>query len=228
MPSAQPQVHSPADESIDDSVLANQSISASHMYRDRVAKTPNGVAYQYAVVGADGDTWTSVTWAEAKDHTDKLSAGLIALGVQLEERVAIASATRLEWVYADLAIMTAGAATTTIYPSTIAEDVAFIISDSDSKVVFAENAAQVDKLRAIRSEIPNVAKVVVFDTNGVELDDWVMSGADLESQGAAYLAEHPGAVDERIDATTADHLATLIYTSGTTGRPKGVRLQHSS
>ena len=228
MPSAQPQVHSPADESIDDSVLANQSISASHMYRDRVAKTPNGVAYQYAVVGADGDTWTSVTWAQAKDHTDKLSAGLIALGVQLEERVAIASATRLEWVYADLAIMTAGAATTTIYPSTIAEDVAFIISDSDSNVVFAENAAQVDKLRAIRSEIPNVAKVVVFDTNGVELDDWVMSGADLESQGAAYLAEHPGAVDERIDATTADHLATLIYTSGTTGRPKGVRLQHSS
>ena len=108
MPSAQPQVHSPADESIDDSVLANQSISASHMYRDRVAKTPNGVAYQYAVVGADGDTWTSVTWAQAKDHTDKLSAGLIALGVQPEERVAIASATRLEWVYADLAIMTAG------------------------------------------------------------------------------------------------------------------------
>jgi long-chain acyl-CoA synthetase len=166
MPSAQPQVHSPADESIDDSVLANQSISASHMYRDRVAKTPNGVAYQYAVVGADGDTWTSVTWAEAKDHTDKLSAGLIALGVQLEERVAIASGTRYEWVFADLANMTAGAATTTIYPTTIADDVAFIISDSEQQGRLRRERDQVEKLRSIRDVIPEVSKVVVFDGDG--------------------------------------------------------------
>jgi long-chain acyl-CoA synthetase len=198
------------------------------MYRDRVAATPNGQAFQYAEVTPSGDVWKSVTWAEAKDHTDKLSAGLIALGVESEQRVAIASGTRLEWVYADLANMTAGAATTTIYPTTIADDVAFILSDSDSKVVFAENAAQVDKLRSIKDQIGNVTKVVVFDTDGVDLDDWVMSLADLEEQGAAYLADHPGAIDERIDATTPEHLATLIYTSGTTGRPKGVRLQHSS
>lgn len=228
MPSAHPQVHSPAEEPIDESVLQHQSQSAAHMYRDRVAATPNGQAYQYAEVTPSGDVWKSVTWAEAKDHTDKLSAGLIALGVESEQRVAIASGTRLEWVYADLANMTAGAATTTIYPTTIADDVAFILSDSDSKVVFAEDAAQVDKLRSIKNQIGSVTKVVVFDTDGVDLDDWVMSLADLEEQGAAYLADHPGAIDERIEATTPEHLATLIYTSGTTGRPKGVRLQHSS
>ena len=228
MPSAHPQVHSPAEEPIDESVLQHQSQSAAHLYRDRVAATPNGQAYQYAEVTPSGDVWKSVTWAEAKDHTDKLSAGLIALGVESEQRVAIASGTRLEWVYADLANMTAGAATTTIYPTTIADDVAFILSDSDSKVVIAEDAAQVDKLRSIKNQIGSVTKVVVFDTDGVDLDDWVMSLADLEEQGAAYLADHPGAIDERIDATTPEHLATLIYTSGTTGRPKGVRLQHSS
>ena len=228
MPAAATQIHSPAEEPVDRSVLDNQSQSAAHMYRDRVKETPNGVAYKFAEVGPSGDTWKSVTWAEAKKHTDALSAGLIALGVQPEERVAIAAGTRIEWVYADLANMTAGLATTTIYPTTIADDVAFIISDSGSKVVFAENAAQVDKLRSIKGEIPEVVKVVVFDTDGVDLDDWVMSLADLEELGREYLASNPGAIDERIDAITPDHLATLIYTSGTTGRPKGVRLQHSS
>ena len=99
------------------------------------------------------------------------------------ERVAIASSTRIEWAYADLANMTAGAATTTIYPTTIADDVAFILSDSDSRVVFAEDGAQVEKLRSIRDQIPGVTKVVVFDASGVDLDDWVMTLSDLEEQG---------------------------------------------
>ena len=228
MLSAQPQVHSPAEEPIDESVLNNRAQSVGHMYRDRVAKTPDAVAYKYAEVGADGDTWHSVTWREAKDHTDALSAGLIALGVKPEERVAIASSTRIEWAYADLANMTAGAATTTIYPTTIADDVAFILSDSDSRVVFAEDGAQVEKLRSIRDQIPGVTKVVVFDASGVDLDDWVMTLSDLEEQGRAHLASTPGAIDERIDGCSPDKLATIIYTSGTTGRPKGVRLLHSA
>ena len=72
-----------------------------------------------------------------------LAAGLISLGVQPEDRVAIASGTRMEWILADLAVMCAGGATTTVYPTTQHEDVAYILGDSESKVVFAEDAVQV-------------------------------------------------------------------------------------
>ena len=115
--------------------------------------------------------------------------------------------------------MCAGATTTTIYPSTIADDVAFILSDSGSVIAFAEDAKQVEKLRDIRDTIPCVRKVVVIDGEGD--GDWVMPLAELEALGAGLLAEDPGVVDARIDASQPDHLATIIYTSGTTGRPKG-------
>lgn len=228
MSTATSQIPTPADEPIDQSIISGRAQSVGHLYRERVAKTPHAPAFQYAVVKPTGDEWRTLTWAQTKERTDRIAAGLVALGVQPEERVAIASGTRLEWALADLAVMSAGAATTTIYPTTIADDVAFILSDSGSRVVFAENADQVAKLRDIKDRIPSVTAVVVFDADGVDLDDWVSPLGDLESKGEAQLTAQPAIIDERIDVTTEDRLATLIYTSGTTGRPKGVRLLHSS
>jgi len=129
-------------------------------------------------------------------------------------------------VLADLAVMLAGAATTTIYPTTSESDVTYIARDSQSRIVFAEDDAQIAKFRANRSDLPEVVKVVTFD--GTPDGDWVISLADLEKLGSAHLAEVPSAVDDRIAAIAPQHLATLIYTSGTTGRPKGVRLSHDA
>jgi long-chain acyl-CoA synthetase len=168
----------------------------------------------------------TVTWREAGDRVTRIAAGLIALGLQPEQRVGIASTTRYEWILADLAVMSAGAATTTVYPSTMAEDVAYIIGDSQSRVVFAEDDKQVAKLRGSRSDLPELDKVVIFD--GTADDDWIITLDDLESQGAKLLAESPDVVAERVAAAAPDDLATLIYTSGTTGRPKGVRVRHSA
>jgi long-chain acyl-CoA synthetase len=138
--------------------------------------------------------------------------------------VALASSTRYEWVVADLAVMLAGGATTAIYPTTSETDVTYIVADSASRIVFAENDAQIAKLAANRSALPELVKVVTFD--GTPDGDWVISLADLEQLGEARLAEAPSVVDDRIEAIEPQHLATLIYTSGTTGRPKGVRLSH--
>ncbi|PRY54100.1 long-chain acyl-CoA synthetase [Knoellia remsis] len=125
--------------------------------------------------------------------------------------------------------MVAGAATTTIYPTTIADDVAFILTDSQTKVVFAEDAEQVAKLRGIHDQLPGVSKVVTFDAEAADGgDDWVISLDALEELGRTGLQRDPGLIDARIDAITPDRLATIIYTSGTTGRPKGVRLLHST
>jgi len=204
------------------SIITDRASTVGRMFFDRVETSRDHEAYGYP----DGDTWTSVTWGEAADRVVKLSAGLIALGIQPEQRVAIDSGTRYEWVLADLAIMSAGAATTTVYPSTIPEDVAFIVGDSDSHVVFAEDDEQVAKLRERRADLPALSKVVTFD--GTTDGDWVISLQDLESLGTALLAEQPNVVMDRVEGTGPDSLATVIYTSGTTGRPKGVRLRHSS
>ena len=214
------QWQTPADEPVVVERLEDRADSVGDMLRRRIAKTPDGTAYMFPDASEE---WQSLTWREVGDRVWRLSAGLISLGVEAEQRVAIASGTRYEWALADLATNCAGAATTTIYPTTISDDVAFIISDSDSVVVFAEDSAQVAKLLDIREAIPQVRKVVTFDDTDLG-GDWVMTLADLDALGGQALSDDPEVVDRRIDAITPDQLATLIYTSGTTGRPKGVRL----
>ena len=221
-------MNTPADEKYDPKLLSDRVPSVGHLFRDRVTKTPDAKAFMYAVVKEGGDEWVDVTWAQVKETVYGLAAGLISLGVEAEDRCAIASGTRYEWALADLANMCAGAATTTIYPTTIADDVAYIISDSGSVVVFAEDQAQLEKLRSLKDQIPHVKKVVMLDASADGSDEWVINLADLEALGRELLSQDDGAVDARIDALTAESLATIIYTSGTTGRPKGVRLRHDA
>ncbi|WP_114202457.1 AMP-dependent synthetase/ligase [Janibacter anophelis] len=213
-----------SDEVFDASALTDRAPSVGHLLRDRIADTPDNIAYSFPA----GIAWGELTWAQLGERVWALAAGLVDLGVQPEDRVSLASSTRIEWVLADFAVMAAGGATTTIYPTSISDDVAFIIDNSGSRVVIAEDAEQVDKLREVRDAIPEVMAVVAIDTEGVDLDDWVISFEDLEARGAALLASEPGVVDTRIDATGPESLATIIYTSGTTGRPKGVRLLHKT
>ena len=201
---------------------ATQAPNLALLFLHRVEASGDKEAFRYP---ADGD-WTSVTWKQAAERVEALAAGLLALGVAAEDRIGIASATRLEWILADLAIMCAGAATTTVYPSTNAEDTAYILADSESRIVFAENDTQLKKLTERRGDLPDLTKVVVFD--GAADGDWVITLDDLADQGAKYLAEHPSCVRTVAEEITADRLATLIYTSGTTGRPKGVRLRHEA
>ena len=191
-------------------------------FLERVEKSAANEAFRYP----DGDSWTSVTWKEVGDEVGRLAAGLMALGIEPEQRVGISSGTRYEWILADLAIMCAGAATTTVYPSTNAEDTTYILSDSESHMVFAEDDEQIKKLLDNKAELPHVQKVVTFD--GTTDGDWVIGLSDLAELGDAYLADKPDAVVEHAAAISPDQLATLIYTSGTTGRPKGVRLRHRS
>ncbi|MEV5843064.1 AMP-dependent synthetase/ligase [Streptomyces sp. NPDC051985] len=208
-------------------LIENRPPSVAALFLDRVAATPDAEAYRYPVPAASGqgpDDWKSLSWGQAAERVYAIAAGLIELGIQPEQRVALASSTRVEWILADLGILCAGAATTTVYPQTNAEESAFILSDSESRVLIAEDAAQVAKAVEKRAELPELTQVVVIDAAGVETGDWVITLAELEQRGAKYLEKHPELIKERVGAITKDQLATLIYTSGTTGRPKGVRL----
>ncbi|MCX4693410.1 long-chain fatty acid--CoA ligase [Streptomyces sp. NBC_01408] len=216
--------------------LENRPPTVAVLFLERVAATPNDEAYRFPVPASGGqgaDDWKSLSWGQAAERVFAIAAGLIALGLQAEERVALASNTRVEWILSDLGVMCAGGAVTTIYPSTNADESAFILSDSESRVLIAEDAKQLAKARERRADLPNLAHVVVLEAADAvaakgDPEGWVLSLADLEARGKEYLAKHPEAVDERIGSITADQLATLIYTSGTTGRPKGVRLPHDS
>jgi long-chain acyl-CoA synthetase len=210
-------------------LIENRPPSVATLFLERVAATPDAEAYRYPVPAASGegpDDWKSLTWAGAAERVHAIAAGLIELGVEPEERVALASSTRVEWILADLGILCAGAATTTVYPQTNADESAYILSDSQSRVLIAENAEQAAKAVEKRAELPELTRVVVVDPAGAETDDFVITLADLEKRGAARLQREPELIKERVAALTKDQLATLIYTSGTTGRPKGVRLPH--
>ena len=206
----------------DRSSTTTTATNVASMFLDRVETSADREAFRYLVAG----DWVSATWQQTADRVETLAAGLLALGIETEQRVGIVSSTRYEWILADLAIMCAGAATTTVYSSTNAGGTAYILADSECRIVFAEDAGQLAKLTERRAELPNLTKVVLFDGHGD--GDWVITLADLAELGQQYLLEHPSSVRSRTDAITPQQLATLIYTSGTTGAPKGVRLSHSA
>jgi len=193
------------------------------MLLSRVNESPDRDAYEYP--DAAGTGWERMTWKEAGARVRAIAEGLRDLGVEAEQRCAILCSTRIDWILADLGIMSSGAATTTIYPTNTAEECAFIIGDSGSVVVFAEDDEQVDKLLEVKNDIPGIRKIVTFDGKARE-DDGVITLAALEELGNARDKANPEEYEKGIDSIELEHLATLIYTSGTTGRPKGVELPH--
>ncbi len=193
------------------------------LFLDRVGKTPDTEAFRYPVPGG----WRSLSWLQLEERVRAVAGGLRALGLAAEQTVAILATTRIEWILADFGILFAGGATTTIYPSSTADECAFILSDSGATVAFAENDEQVQKLQARRSGLPALRHVVTFDGEPTG-DGWVLTLAQLEEQGRAWDLAHAGAFEEKAAEIRPDALATLIYTSGTTGSPKGVELPHSA
>ncbi|MFF7632110.1 AMP-dependent synthetase/ligase [Kitasatospora sp. NPDC008050] len=217
--------------------IAGRPASVAHLFLSRVEATPDDEAYRFPVPvdehAADGapgaEQWRSLSWAQTAVRVQQIAAGLMSLGIEPEDRVAIAASTRVEWILADLGNMCAGAATTTVYPSTNADETGFILANSGSRAIFAENAAQFAKVVDQRDQLPGLATVILFDAPAERPEAeglTVLTLAELEERGAAHLKEHPQAVREAVDALDPEQLATLIYTSGTTGRPKGVRLVH--
>jgi long-chain acyl-CoA synthetase len=188
----------------------------------RVEQTPDEEAFRHPAGGG----WESLTWRQSLERIRAVATGLLALGLEPEQRVSILSSTRVEWVLADYGILCAGGATTTLYPSNTAEECAYILGDSETAFLFAENDEQVRKVLARRAELPRLRGIVTFDGRGSP-DGFVLAFSDLLERGRAFDARNPGRFEQVAHLPGPDSLATLIYTSGTTGRPKGVELTHA-
>ncbi len=196
--------------------------SVYHLFRDTVQSRSQRTAAQYK---EDGE-WKSQTWGEFAAISDRASAGLVALGIEPKDRVSIMATTALEWAHADMGILGAGATTVPIYHSSTEEDAEYILNNSGARLVIVDENAQAEKIRAIRSQIPNVIKLIVMEAGAAKEDDWEMSWETFLKTGEEKLGEVSDIVDQRASGLTADDVLTLIYTSGTTGVPKGTVLTH--
>lgn len=207
----------------DAQTLEDRAPSVGEMLRRRVRQSPDDLAFQYPDAN---DAWQPLTWRQTAELAYDLAAALLKCGLKREDRVGIAATTRIEWIVADFAIMCAGGATTTVYPTTKPDDVAFIIDDSGARFAFLEDQEQLAKLKEHEALFAGFKAVVLID--GSAADEQVYSWDEFLAMGREHRAENPELIDETIDGSRPEHLATLIYTSGTTGRPKGVRLLHDA
>ena len=167
--------------------------------------------------------WRSWNWTQTGDAVRELAAGLISLGFARGECVSILSNTVIEWVLADLAVLSCGGVCSGIYPTDAASQVHYLCEDSRTSLLFVEDDEQLDKALEVRPQLPLLRKIIVFDMKGLRelADPGVIGLGDLQTLGRAYLAQHPDAVQMRAAACQPEDLAILVYTSGTTGKPKG-------
>ena len=173
--------------------------------------------------------WEVITWADYLASVTELVGGLAVLGVDPGERAAILSNNRVEWHLADQAILANGSVTVPVYQTSSADQVAYLLGHSGSRVCFVEDAEQVAKVLQVRDQLPQLTRVVQLDGPvEAEGDPLVMSLEALQALGRHRLSQEPDLFDERAGAVTPDQLATLVYTSGTTGRPKGAMITHAN
>ena len=162
----------------------------------------------------DSAGWVSKTYAEVGEIVERLSLGLMELGIEKGDKVAILSNTRPEWTYFDFAALTAGATVVPIYQTNSPEECHYVLEHSDTKAVIVEDDEQLEKIRQVRDRCPVLEQVIRMTGSSED----AISAEDLAHQGSARDSAD---WEERWRSVTPDDICTLIYTSGTTGPPKG-------
>jgi long-chain acyl-CoA synthetase len=190
--------------------------------QDRAAHEGDRVAMREKRYGI----WREIRWEEYWRTVVDVAHGLLTLGVEPGEPVAIHSENRPEWLYVDVATVAVRGVTTGLYPTNPAPEVRYLLADSGARVLFAEDQEQVDKALAVADDLPRLEHIVFVDPRGLRGydDPRLLSWDDFLARGRAHRREHEGAVGRLMTESGAGDVATLIYTSGTTGPPKGSML----
>jgi len=174
--------------------------------------------------------WQSFTWKDYLDHVRWFCLGLVSLGLEVDDKIAIVGDNRPEWVFAELAAQSAGAVPLGIYQDSTPKEVGYVIDHSDAKFVVAEDQEQVDKILELRESIPKVQKVIYTDPKGMRSydDPMLIDFRDVEEAGRDYEAKNPDLFMDMVRSIRGEDLALIAYTSGTTGFPKGSILTHTN
>jgi long-chain acyl-CoA synthetase len=193
---------------------------------DLLERTAREAADAPAFSDEAGDSWQTLTWAQARQRVIELAAGFAALGLAPGERVALMLPNRSEHVLADLAAVHAGGLGVTFYATLAPEQIAFVAGDCDARIAVLDGAAELARCQPVLGQLPGLKTIIVRDGPACPAGDRYLTWDAFAALGRQRHAEDPGLVARRLAAITPEHPAALLYTSGTTGHPKGVLLTH--
>ena len=194
------------------------------VFRNRAQKYGNRLAIEKKMNGV----WQGATWGEYYDRARAVGLGLWSLGVRKGDMVSILSENRLEWLYTDMGSLGIGVCIIPIYPTLAAEEIEYIINNSESKVIIPENKTQLKKVLEIVDKCPSLEKIIVMEEKDATGHPKIISFKDLMELGRKTYAKDPSLFEKLSQEVTEDDLATIVYTSGTTGLPKGAMITHGN
>jgi long-chain acyl-CoA synthetase len=192
------------------------------MLKERCRVDPDKTAY----LVKENEKWSALTWAEVDEKVEYLAAGLVSLGLDHGNTVCILGDTCLEWGLSDLAVLRAGGISVGIYQTLSGEQSAYVLEDSNTKVLFIEGGKQIEKLAPYLDGLPDLEWVVVWDES--ETGPNTLNMIELMDKGKEALKEDAGLVSRIGERIKPSDMAIIIYTSGTTGPPKGACLSHAN